>query len=129
MISKKLKNLFLLSLALVAAHGAEEVATGFLYKDSFISYFANLGNKSEVFYWVFHIMWWLMLVVAYLLIRGGRWALIPLTLFGVVYVVEVHHVIKGFFVESYYPGMLTALLYPLIGFFYWKELLFNWRKR
>lgn len=129
MVSKKLKFLFLLTLFLVAAHGIEEVLTGFLYKDPFISYFSGLFNtKGEVFYWAFHIMWWLMLVVGYLFILGGRWALIPLTLFGIVYIFEVHHLMKAFEIGDYYPGMISAFFYPIIGFFYWKELLENWRK-
>lgn len=129
MISKRLKFLFLLTLLLVAAHGIEEVSTGFLYKDPFISYFSGLFNtKGEVFYWAFHIMWWFMLVVAYLLMLGGRWALIPLTLFGIVYIFEVHHLLKGFEAGGYYPGIISAFFYPIIGFFYWKEIIRCWRK-
>lgn len=128
MISKKLKLLFLLTLILIAAHGVEEFNTKFLYIDESNRFFANLLNtKEEIFYWAFHIMWWLMLIVVYLLIMGGKWALIPLTLFGIVYVFEIHHMFKGFQTGGYYPGMLTALFYPVLGIFYWKELIKNWR--
>lgn len=130
MVSKTLKFLFLLTLFLIAAHGIEEVSTGFLYKDDFISYLSGLFNtKAEVFYWSFHIMWWLMLVVAYLLLMGGRWLLIPLTLFGIVYIFEIHHLIKAFSAGGYYPGMISAFFYPIIGVFYWKELINNWRSK
>ena len=128
MISEKLKNLFLMSLILIFAHGVEEVTTGFLYRDSFISYFASLGSKSEVFYWSFHIMWWLMLIVVYLLLKGGKWALIPLSLFGIVFIVEIHHLIKALAFGGYYPGMITAFFYPALGVFYWKELINSWKK-
>jgi hypothetical protein len=129
MISKQLKFLFFLSLILIAAHGVEEFNTNFLYVDETNRFFANLfATKEEVFYWAFHIMWWLMLIVVYLVIMGGKWALIPLTLFGIVYVFEIHHLYKAFQTGGYYPGMLTAIFYPIMGIFYWKELIKNWSK-
>lgn len=124
MISNKLKTLFGIALLLIAAHGVEENLTGFLYKDSFVNYFSNLyATKEEVFYWAFHIMWWLMLIVVYLLIRGGRWILYLLSLFSIVFAFESHHVIKGILSGGYYPGMITGFFYPVLGIFFWKELL------
>src|SRR3989344_7798459 len=109
MISSKLKTLFTLALVLIAAHGIEENLTGFLYKDSFVGYFANLYNtKEEIFYWSFHIMWWLMLAVVWIFIVGKRLILIPMSLFGVVFFFEIHHLIKGLLSQGYYPGMITA---------------------
>jgi len=129
MISNRLQTLFTLALLLVAAHGVEEVSTGFMYHDGFVNYFANIiDTKEELFYWSFHIMWWLMLVVAWILIVGKKLIFVPLTLFGIVFFFEIHHLIKGLLSGGYYSGMITAFFYPILGFFYWKELLKNWRK-
>ena len=129
MISNRLQTLFTLALLLVAAHGVEEVSTGFMYHDGFVNYFANIiDTKEELFYWSFHIMWWLMLIVVYLLLKGGKWALIPLSLFGIVFIVEIHHLIKALAFGGYYPGMITAFFYPALGVFYWKELINSWKK-
>ena len=129
MVSKRLQTLFTLALLLIAAHGVEEVSTGFMYHDSFVSYFANLFNtKEELFYWSFHIMWWLMLIVSWVFIVGKKFILIPLSLFGIVFFFETHHLIKGLLSGSYYSGTVTAFFYPILGIFYWKELLKNWRK-
>lgn len=127
MISKRLRFLFLLSLLLVAAHGVEEVSTGFLYRDSFIKYFADLGSREEVFYWTFHIMWWFLLIVSFLFTLSSKWALRLLTLFGVVFIFEIHHVIKGIITWNYYPGMITGFFYPILGIFYWRQVLKDWR--
>lgn len=129
MISNKLKKLYLVTMVLIAAHGIEEYLSGFSYKDSFVFYFASLfESKEQVFYWSFHILWWLLVPIAFLLIFGGKkWTLILLTLFGVVYFFEMHHILKGLPQRSYYPGMVTAFLYPILGFFYWKQLIKDWR--
>ena len=128
MVTKKLKFLFGLSLLLIAAHGIEEVSTGFLYQDSFVSFFSELfATKIELFYWSFHIMWWLILIVAYLLLLGGGWALIPLSLFGIVFFFEIHHVLKAIQTTGYYPGVISAFFYPILGIFYWKEVIRCWK--
>ncbi|GEM_PF-1630171 len=130
MVSKRLKFLLGLSLLLITTHGIEEVLTGFLYKDSFISFFSELAaTKGELFYWSFHSMWWLMLIVVYLLILGGRWALIPLSLFGIVFFFEAHHLIKAILAGGYYPGSISAFFYPILGVFYWKEIIKSWKNK
>jgi hypothetical protein len=129
MISKNLRKILILTVLLIAAHGVEEVLTGFSAKDFFIQYpSAFFKNAHELFYWTFHIMWWLLVLIAFFLILGGKKAvLIILTLFGFVYIFEIHHVIKGIVSGSYYSGIVTGAIYPILGFFYWKELIKNWR--
>jgi hypothetical protein len=129
MVTKKLKFLFGLSLLLIAFHGVEEVTTGFLYKDSFISFFSELfTTKGEIFYWTFHIMWWFMLLAVFLVLLGRKWVLIPMSLFGIVFFFEIHHLFKAILTGEYYPGMVSAFFYPILGIFYWKELISSWRK-
>ena len=119
MVSNKLVKLFGLALLLVVAHGVEENLTGFLFIDNFNAYFSNLLNtKEEIFYLSFHIMWWLMLGVVYLLVRGGRWALYLLSLFSIVFAFESHHVVKGILAGGYYPGLVTGFFYPVLGVFF-----------
>jgi|SRR3989344_2211887 len=130
MIPKNLKNVLILTLALIFAHGVEEVVSGFYAQDSWMIFFGNLFNtKAEVFYWSFHIMWWILVPVGVILLIGSkRLVYLLLTLFGLLYITELHHVIKGVFAWHYYPGMITGIIYPFLGVFYWKELLISWRK-
>lgn len=126
--SNKLKKLFLLSLILIYAHGIEEIINGFQHLDSFMVYGANLFSTTpEIFYWVSHLIWWISLPILFLLLSKKRLGLILLTLYGLVFFVELHHPIKGLLVKGYYPGMITALIYPVFGFFYWKQVIRDWR--
>jgi len=128
MASHKLKRLFSLSLLLIYAHGVEEIITGFQYSDSFIVYGANLFNTTpEIFYWVSHLVWWTSLPILFLLFSRNRLGLPLMALYGLVFFVELHHPIKGFLASRYYPGMITALLYPIFGLFYWKRMIKDWK--
>lgn len=129
MISKKLNKIFLLSLVLIGLHGLEEIMTGFQYQDSFMIFGGNLfSTKTEVFYWSSHMMFWLLLIISFLLIQGKKWVLRLMALFGLIFFVEIHHLIKAFLIGSYYPGMITAVFYPILGFFYWRQLLKEWKQ-
>lgn len=126
--SVKLKHLFLLSLILIYSHGVEEIINGFQFSDSFMVYGASLLNTTpEFFYWVSHIIWWLSLPVLFLLLSKSRLSLLLMTLYGLVFFIELHHPIKGLLASRYYPGMITVLLYPVFGFFYWKQIIKDWK--
>ena len=128
MASNKLKYTFLLSLLLIYAHGVEEIINGFQYSDSFMVYGANLFNTTpEIFYWVSHLVWWTSLPLLFLLFRENRLGLLLMTLYGLVFFIELHHPIKGLLASRYYPGMITAMLYPIFGIFYWKQIIEDWK--
>ncbi len=128
MIAKKLKIILILTLGLVYLHGLEEFLSGFPFNDPWMVFFGNLvETKTQVFYWTFHAMWWILVPVGVILLIGNRrWIHALLVLFGIIYVIELHHVIKGVLSGGYYPGMITGMIYPILGFFYWKEL---WNSR
>lgn len=126
MITKKLNILFIASLLLIYLHGVEEIITGFQHYDSFMVTGARIFQTStEIFYWVSHILWWLLLPTLFVLFRNTRVGLYLLVLYGFVFLVELHHPIKALLAQSYYPGMITALFYPIFGFVYWRELFKN----
>lgn len=130
MISKNLRFLFLISLFLIAAHGVEEQLTGFRHTDSFVIALGGFLNTTpETFYWAFHIIWWALLPSLYIFLRKNPVLLPLLTLFSIVFVFELHHVIKAIVAGQYYPGMITAALYPVLGVFFYKELVQNWLVR
>lgn len=126
MISNKLKKLFLLSLLLIYIHGVEEILTGFAYKDSFMVFGANLfKTATENFYWVFHLIWWVAVPVLFFLFKQTKLIFLLMSIYGSVFVIEIHHLAKAVILGSYYPGMITAVFYPVLGYFYWKELIKN----
>ena len=128
MTSKRLQFLFLLSLFLIAAHAVEETLTGFRHTDSFVIAIAGwLSMTPDTFYWVFHIIWWTLLPSVYIFLRKQPILLPLLTLFSIVFLFELHHVIKAIIAGQYYPGAITAFFYPILGIFFYRELLRNWR--
>ena len=119
---------FLLSMLLNYLHGAECIATKFYEKEPHFYFFARyLKTIPQATYFVFHASFWLFLVMAFFLLRGGNWIFIPLGLYGTVFFTELHHALKGIRRMKYYPGMITSFLFPILGVFYWIELVKLWQ--
>jgi len=126
MVSFRLRLLFLTAAFLFVLHGAEEYLTGFTHVDSiFRLVFVPLlsGDPSRTFFVTFQIMTGVLLLIAFLLLQGRKWILRLLCIPGIVMVLELRHVFQALMIQSYYPGSLTALLFPIVAFLYWKELL------
>ena len=125
MISQKLKTIFLISIPIFIAHGLEEILFGFAANDSHVAFMfgklASLPTTQAVFI-MFQIMIWLLLVISYLLLLGHKWQLRLMSILGIIFVYELHHLYKAISVGGYYPGIVTAIPLYIIGFFFWKEL-------
>ena len=130
MITDKLKKITFLSLLLIYAHGIEEIITGFLKVDSVLmTWNGHLESVPEAVYYASHIPFWFFVTPLFLLILGGKWTLRVMAFFGLIFVMELHHVLGALLItQGYYPGLITAIFYPIIGFFYWKELIHNFQK-
>lgn len=130
MISSKLKTIFGLSIPLFIAHGLEEYFTGFYNIDShFLFVFRRFVDISvyQATFLIFQIMIWLLFSISFLLISGVKWQLRLMILLGLGYIYETHHIMKAIYFSSYYPGLITALGFPIIAFFFWRELIRNLR--
>ena len=128
MISKKLKKLFYISIPLFVTHGLEELFNGFYNLDWSTKFaFGSLYEMpvQQATFWVFQIILWLALVVFAFLITSEKWRLRLMILPGVIYIVELHHIWKALVSWSYYPGAITAPVFLIVGFLFWKELLRN----
>ena len=125
-MSNKLKNFFLISIGLFIAHGVEEYFTGFYNLDKWDEWIFGLlpfVSIHQAMFATFQVMFWLLLIVALLLLTDKKWQFRLLSLLGVIYLFELHHVIKAVLAFSYYPGLITSLGFPILAYFYWKELL------
>lgn len=129
MISKKLKFLLMISIAIVYLHFFEEVISGFYKNDWIMQGISSLfQNVNQAQYYGSHVVWILMIGPAALLALGGKWTLRVLTLYGLFFIFELHHLIDAIRTLNYYPGVITNIAFEIVGFFYWKELIRNWRK-
>ena len=126
MISQKLKTIFYISIPVFVAHGLEEYFNGFYNVDSsfkfFFHYFETMTIPQATFL-LFQIMLWLAFIVFAFLITSEKWRLRLMILPGIIYFFELHHIWKTLESWSYYPGAITAIAFPIIGFLFWRELL------
>ncbi|MEK7570961.1 MAG: HXXEE domain-containing protein [Patescibacteria group bacterium] len=129
MLSKKLKRLFIFSIIVVYLHFFEEIISGFYHNDWIMLYFSSLFQTiPQATYYSSHIIWILMIGPVALLVLGGKWTLRVLTLYGIFFIFELHHLIDAIRTFNYYPGVITNIVFEIIGVFYWKELIKSWRK-
>ncbi len=128
MISQKLKTIFYISIPVFIAHGLEEYFTGIYNVDSHVKFmfgFFNTLQTPQAIFLLFQIMLWFTLIISALLISGEKWQLRLMIIPGLIYIYEFHHFWKAFAVGSYYPGVITAIAFPFLAFFFWKELINN----
>jgi len=124
-MTSKLRNIFGLSILLFIAHGIEEFLTHFYETDAwdqaiFGSLFGNLSTHGATFV-TFQVMFWLLLTISFLLLMGEKWQFRILAIAGLIYIYELHHIIKAVSEWGYYPGLITALAFPFIAILFWKE--------
>lgn len=130
MITNRLKNLFLLAILFFIVHGLEEIFSGFANTDSHAAFiFGKLTTlpTMEALFILFQIMIWLLLVIGYLLLLGPKWQLRLLSIPAIIFIYELHHLYKALAVGGYYPGLATAIPLYVIGFFFWNELIKNYK--
>lgn len=130
MISNKLKTIFVISIPVFIAHGLEEIFSNFYNIDwstKIVFGFLNEMSVPQATFIVFQIMMWLALMVFAFLIVSEQWRLRLLFLPGIIFIVELHHIWNALGAGSYYPGVITAIPLTIIGFFFWKELLKQFR--
>jgi len=128
MITKKLKNIFSISVLLLIAHGIEEYVTGFYNIDSSFSFvFQPLFDMSvpQATFLVFQIMIWIGLIVFVFLIASEKSRLWLMTIPATILILEAYHVVEALIIGGYYPGLITAVFLPIIGIFLWKELILS----
>lgn len=129
MISNRLKNLFFLSLPFFLAHEVEEFMTGFWKVDPLTNFAASFFTdipQAIFIAWNFEFL--LFLGIIAFLVKGGKWTLRVFTILGLLFAMEINHLVRFFVNFEYYPGMITAFALLVIGFFFWKELIKNYKE-
>ena len=126
MITPRLKIIFGLSIPLFIVHGTEEFMTGFYNLNQWHEWIFGLlpfTSVHQATFSIFQVMFWVLLIVSFLLLFSERTRFYVLVLIGIIYIFELHHIVKAALVGGYYPGFLTALFFPIAAFFFWREWL------
>ena len=103
-------------------HGLEEYFTGFYKIDASYRYlFGGISDFSSVFL-IYQILLWSLLILVYFLFNKSwiKWILI---IIGIIYIAELQHLIMTIISKQYYPGTITSIALPIIGFLLVKELM------
>jgi len=125
MISQKLKNIFEFSILLFLAHGLEEYFTGLYNLDSF---YQSFSNPKAVFVVVILVLSNALLIISFLLVQKNKWVFGLSILLELVIIYELVHIYEAIKIWGYYPGLYTALVFPIMGYFLSKELLNNYKR-
>lgn len=132
MMTKRFQKIFLISIPLFIAHGLEEYFTGFYDIDGFSRFvFGPLNSMPtpQATFLLFQILLWLFLLTSFLLLVGGKWKLRLMFVLGLVFLFEIHHLVKAIYWQRYYPGVITEIPFLIVGYFFWKELIKNLRSK
>lgn len=109
---------------LFVLHGTEEYFTGFYNVDGLFLWimrpFQGLASL-DVLFLLFQIIFWLLLGLVFITKMYGRLSII--VLLTLIFVFELHHILRTVFLRAYYPGTITSLFFPVIGFLMWKAFL------
>jgi len=128
MLSKKFKIIIGLVVLLNILHGVEVSQTHFIIKNpNFYPYTKLFNTIPEAVYYVQHGVLYLSLVIFLFFIFGGKWKLIPFTIFGVLLVSETHHFFRSILLFSYQSGMITSGLFIIMSYFFIKQLLYEYK--
>ncbi len=129
MISTKLKRIFIWSIPVFMIHEIEEFATGFWKIDPLTNYVAKFFPSTNLaVFTIFNLELLVFIIVIALALQSPKWQMRMFTVFGFVYFFELSHIVRLLTTFEYYPGMITAFLSLIMGFFFWKELIKNWQQ-
>lgn len=109
MISKKIELIFLLSIPVFIAHDIEEYVTGFYNVDNFSRFvfsYAETMSPLQASFITFQIMIWILLIFGAIFILYPKWLLYIMIIPGLVYIFELHHLVKALMQLNYYPGTI-----------------------
>ncbi len=98
-------------IALFVMHGIEEYATGFHNVDLIIGVLSRSFELSPLA--IFLLVQVVTLIAIAILLRYPKaWLVLAL----LISLLELEHLIRGMMQGGYYPGMVTAVFFPVIGF-------------
>jgi len=121
-LSARMKWYFFLSLLFMMLHKVESYRTHEWEFAPGYRYVLSLGFDHGPLLFLTFVsilflgLFWCFLIMAW---RWGQWLL--LTVWGLTFLLEWHHVWRTLQAGEYYSGLITALLYISFGILYWME--------
>ncbi len=125
-----LKNILALTAVAMVFHTIEEYVT-------------KLWDFDPIFIWLVRqfqinpiVIYFMLQALGLLLIFALWWPRLNKQLYrflaivlGLVFLLELSHLYSSIKIGDYYPGLYTGIALIIIGYFYWKELIIQYRKK
>jgi hypothetical protein len=121
-----LKTIMAAAIVLFVVHAVEEFVTGFPDADRSFLWIAELFEGLTLPQSVF-ILYEICLITLLIAVFAVAFFRVPLKVFfvllGIVMLLESVHIIAALVMKGYYPGLITALFFPVLSVLYWIRLL------
>lgn len=128
LITRKMWLYLFISVVIMFIHKVESFYTyEWILSPFYNKVVAIADSEGEAAFITLVILVFGIFVTALMLLKGGNWPLVWLSIYGFMFFIEIHHTIKAIIFENYYSGLYTAWIFSLFGIFYWKELIHNYR--
>ena len=137
MVTKRILNLFLAASILEIIHMPLELwifridhtyyADAKAVFDGIINALTPISqNADEAFILMVGIFGVVLLGTIYLSLRGGKWQLVVIMFFSLLFISEIHHLIRSFTLGDYYPGTIVGLILVVLGLILFWESIKAW---
>ena len=122
----KLSNFVLISIPFLAIHGLEEYIGKFYNTDPYFRFVASfIPLSNEMTFIISEVLLFLILIEMYRWLRLKKHTKAISILIGIIFVLEVSHILDYISMGVYVPGLITSFPLLILGVLYWKKLLFK----
>lgn len=105
----------------------EEYLTRFYDGDPIFAIFFRLFRGMsfpQAIFLELQVLLWVLFTTLFLVLLNKRILnLAVCTLFGLIFIVEIHHLLHALLIRNYYPGLITSIPLLVLGYVYWRELI------
>lgn len=116
------KILIIFTSALIIAHSTEEYFTSFQTPDAvFIAMHNVLAPQldNDLFFIIFQILSDIIFIAMLVILTQKKKEMWGAWLMSALMLIELHHIFEAIMRQTYHPGLVTALLYPLYTLAWW----------
>lgn len=125
---RKFQLLLYLTVTAFILHTIEEYQTKLYNVDPFIVWFSNYTGISGVFIYLgIQALGFLLIFIMLFHSYRQHFNKLLAIILGLGFLLELLHPYSSIRVRGYYPGLYSGLGLVFIGYFYWKELVTNFK--
>lgn len=123
----KIQKIILITLFVSIIHAIEEYFTNFHNIDSSVLVFSKLFHINTLSGWIIiQFALYLFYIISLLFLLKKKVSALFVLFFSVILIIELSHFYYAIILGHYYPGLITAIAFPIIGSLFYREYLKNY---